>query len=587
MTSLEQLLRDRLGRAFEAVAGKPIDPAVQRSQHADYQSNAALGLARQLKASPREASPREANPREANPREIAAQVLAAAALDDLCEAEISGPGFINLTIANRVLGRMLGEMQADERLGIPLAHPETVVVDYSAPNAAKEMHVGHLRSTIIGDAAVRVLEWLGHRVIRQNHLGDWGTPFGMLIEHLLDIGEAEAAHELSVGDLSGFYTAARRKFDRSDDFKDRSRRRVVALQNGDPATLRLWRLLVTESQRYFMTVYHRLDVRLTEDDFAGESTYNHDLDQVVTDLDKGGLLRESEGALCAFPNGFTGRDGQPLPLIVRKSDGGYGYATTDLAAVRHRVDNLKATRLLYVIGLPQRQHLRMVLATAAQAGWLTSATRAEHVGFGSVLGRDGKMLRSRLGGTVKLTDLLDEAVDRAAATVAVKNPDLDEATRAEVAHAVGTGAVKYADLSTDRGKDYVFDLDRMLSFDGNTAPYLQFAHARIRSIFRRGGFAATPAGTPLHITEPAERNLAIELLTFPDVIAAVADTLEFHRLAGHLYTVATAFTTFYECCPVLKVDEPTRSSRLMLCDLTARTLATGLDLLGIAAPDRM
>lgn len=573
MGSLEQLLRVRLAVAFEAVAGEPVDPAVQPSQHADYQSNAALGLARRLKA---------------NPREIAARVVAEAALDDMCDqVEVSGPGFINLTVANDVLGQMLGAVGADDRLGVPLAEAETVVVDYSAPNAAKEMHVGHLRSTVIGDATVRLLEWLGHRVIRQNHLGDWGTPFGMLIEHLLDIGETEAAHELSVGDLNGFYTDARRKFDASEGFQDRSRRRVVLLQSGDDATLRLWQLLVTESKRYFMTVYQRLDVRLTEADFLGESAYNDDLAPVVDDLARLGLLRRSEGAECVFPAGFTNREGKPLPLIVRKSDGGYGYATTDLAAIHHRIEDLKATRLLYVVGMPQRQHLEMVFAAAAEAGWLAPPARAAHVGFGSVLGSDGKILRSRVGGTIKLVDLLDEAVVQATTLIAEKNPDLDEAARAQLAHAVGIGAIKYADLSTDRVKDYVFDFDRMLSFDGNTAPYLQYAHARVQSIFRRGGVTPLRDGQRLTITEPSERDLAIELLSFPEVVAAVTDTCEFHRLAGYLYGLSTVFTGFYERCPVLKADEPARSSRLALCDLTARVLATGLDLLGITAPARM
>ncbi len=567
------MLRARLADALEAVAGEPVDPAIQRSQHADYQSNAALGLARRLKA---------------NPREIATRVLAAATLDDLCErTEISGPGFINLTVSADLLGRMAGKVSADERVGVPLPEPETVVVDYSAPNAAKEMHVGHLRSTVIGDAAVRVLEWLGHRVIRRNHLGDWGTPFGMLIEHLLDVGELEAVHELSVGDLGGFYTAARRKFDASDEFKERSRQRVVLLQGGDEATLRLWRLLVDESKRYFMTVYHRLDARLTEADFYGESAYNDELASTVAELDRLGMLRRSEGAECVFPAGFVGRDSQPLPLIVRKSDGGYGYDTTDLAAIRQRLGDLKATRLLYVVGAPQRQHFEMIFAAAAAAGWLTPPARASHIGFGSVLGSDGKMLRTRVGGTIKLVDLLDEAVEQAAALIAEKNPDLDEATRAQVAQAVGIGAVKYADLSTDRVKDYVFDFDRMLSFDGNTAPYLQYAHARIQSIFRRGGVTPSRDGAPLIVAEPAERALVLELLAFPNVVSVVADTSEFHRLAGYLYGLSTAFTGFYERCPVLKADEPVRGSRLALCDLTARVLATGLNLLGIAAPDRM
>lgn len=573
MESPEQLLRERLASAFQAVTGEAADPVVRRSQHADFQADGALRLAR------REGS---------NPRDLATQIIAQAALDDLCSrVEVSGPGFINLTVASDTLGRLAGTMNADDRLGVPLAEAETVVVDYSAPNAAKEMHVGHLRSTILGDAAVRLLEWLGHRVIRENHLGDWGTPFGMLIEHLLDVGEVEAAHELSVGDLDGFYKAARAKFDTLQEFRERARRRVVLLQHGDPATLRLWRLLVEESKRYFMTVYRRLESRLTESDFVGESAYNHDLASVVDELDRLGLLRDSEGARCVFPQGFTNRSGEPLPLIVRKRDGGYGYAATDLATIRQRTQELKATRLLYVVGLPQRQHLEMVFEVAAEAGWLSPPARAEHIGFGSVLGADGKLLRSRAGGAVKLVSLLDEAVTRATALVADKNPDLDQATRAEVAQAVGIGAVKYADLSTDRAKDYLFDFDRMLSFEGNTAPYLQYAHTRIQSIFRRAGVEPPRDGQPVKASEPAERTLVLQLLGFTDIVDEVAETLEFHRLTGYLYDLAVKFTTFYENCPVLRAPEPMRRGRLVLCDLTARVLATGLDLLGIAAPDRM
>jgi arginyl-tRNA synthetase len=458
-------------------------------------------------------------------------------------------------------------------------------VDYSAPNVAKEMHVGHLRTTVIGDAAVRLLEWLGHEVLRFNHLGDWGTPFGMLIEHLLDIGEAEAAHDLSVGDLNSFYQAARRKFDGDPDFAERSRLRVVALQSGDETTRRLWHLLVAQSQAYFIAVYDRMDVRLTEADFYGESFYNDRLHPVVAELERLGLLRDSEGAKCVFPTGFAGRDGQPLPIIVLKSDGGFGYGATDLATIRYRTQELGVTRLLYFVGLPQRQHLEMVFQTAREAGWLTPPARAEHVGSGSILGPDGKMLRTRAGAPVKLIDLLDEAVARARTVIA--DLDVDEGTRDEIARAVGIGAVKYADLSTGRTSDYAFDLDRMLSLDGNTAPYLQYAHARVRSIFVRAGIACLPPGASVVIKEPAERALALELLAFDPVVHEVAQSLEFHRLAVQLYRLASAFAAFYEKCPVLRAEEPLRSSRLILCDLTARTLKLGLNLLGIAAPARM
>ncbi|MEH0939182.1 arginine--tRNA ligase [Micromonospora psammae] len=569
---LEKLLTDRLAPAFATVAGGPVDPVVRRSPRADFQSDAALALARRLGRPP---------------RDIAAEVRDLAALDDVCTAEVSGPGFLNLTVTDRTLAALVADLAADDRLGVPVTPaPETVVVDYSAPNVAKEMHVGHLRSTVIGDAAVRLLDWLGHRVLRVNHLGDWGTPFGMLIEHLLDLGEAEAAQELSMGDLDSFYTAARRKFDADEAFRERSRQRVVALQGGDERTLRLWRLLVAQSERYFLTVYALLDVTLTAADFRGESAYDDRLGPTVEELDRLGLLRTSDGAACVFPPGFTGRDGEPLPLIVRKRDGGYGYPATDLAALRHRTADLGATRLLYVVGLPQRQHFEMVYAVAELAGWLRPPTRAEHVGFGSILSPDGRMLRSRAGGSVKLVGLLEEAVARAVELTRAKNPELDEATVAEIGRAVGIGAIKYADLATDRGRDYVLDWERMLSLDGNTAPYLQYAYSRIRSVFRRAGTAARPDATIL-LVEPAERALAFELAGFAAVVGQVERTLAFHQLTGYLYRLASTFSAFYERCPVLRASGELRDSRLVLADLTARTLRQGLHLLGIRTPERM
>jgi arginyl-tRNA synthetase len=568
------LLTERLSPAFAAVAGEPTDPVVRRSQRADFQADGALALARRLAR---------------NPRELASEVIDRAQLDDVASTvEVAGPGFINLTVDDGVLAAMVAAMSEDDRLGCPTAErPETVVVDYSGPNVAKEMHVGHLRSTVIGDAAVRVLGWRGDRVVRVNHLGDWGTPFGMLIEHLVDIGVSEGAHELSVGDLNGFYQAARTKFDADDEFKERARRRVVALQSGDETTRSLWDLLVEQSERYFVAVYDRLDVELTSDDFVGESFYNDRLEDVLAELDRKSLLRESDGAQCVFPDGFANRNGDPLPLIVRKSDGGFGYAATDLAAIRYRARELEATRMAYVIGLPQRQHLEMVFQTAREAGWIGESDRVDHIRFGSVLGKDNKMLRTRTGGgSLRLSDLIDEAVSRAAAAVAAKNPSLDEDTRSEVAHAVGIGALKYADLSTDRVKDYVFDYDRMLSFDGNTAPYLLYASARINSIFRRAEIARPVVGDVV-LGEAVERELALALLAFGAVVQDAADTLEFHRLAHYLYTLATTFTAFYEHCPVLRAEDDVRNSRLVLCDLTGRVLVLGLSLLGITAPERM
>jgi len=552
--NLEALLSERLAAALEAVAGRTVDPAVRRSQHADFQSGAALPLARQLGRPP---------------REIAAEVVARADLAGLAAAEVSGPGFVNLTVSDAFLAASVGDATVSPP---PLDRPQTVVIDYSAPNVAKEMHVGNLRSTIIGDAAARLLEWQGHTVVRANHLGDWGTPFGMLIEHMID-GTGTGTGTDSLDDLTAFYQAARAKFDADDDFRTRARLRVVALQGGDRHTLARWRRLVAASQRYFLATYGRLGVTLTEADFAGESFYHDQLRSVVDELDAKGLLRVSEGAQCAFPAGFTGRDGEPLPLIVRKSDGGFGYAATDLAAVRYRTMDLEADRLLYVVGSPQRQHFRMVFAVARDAGWLPDGVTAEHVEFGSILGTDGKMFKTRSGDTVKLAALLDEAVTRASART-------DDPA---IAEAVGIGAIKYADLSSDRMSDYVFDWDRMLALTGDTGPYLQYAHARVRSIF--GKTDAVPG--PVILGEPAERALALELLAFEPVVAATGATLEFHRLAGHLHAVATAFSAFYDRCPVRSAPPEVRASRLTLCDLTARTLRLGLGLLGITTPDRM
>lgn len=569
-------LAPRFAAALRAAFGDEhaeADPALRRSDRADYQADVAMSLAKKLRRAP---------------RDVAQALLDALKLDDVCEkVEIAGPGFINLTLAPAWAAREALAMAADDRLGVAKAAPETVVIDYSAPNLAKEMHVGHLRSTIIGDALARVLELRGHVVIRQNHVGDWGTPFGMLLEHMLDRREEGESEATSVADLDAFYRDARAKFDGDEGFADRARRRVVLLQSGDEGTLGLWAGLVDHSKRYFAAAYDRLGVTLRPGDICGESFYNPRLAGVVTDLDALGLLQKSDGALCVFPPGFLAKDGSPLPLIVRKQDGGYGYAATDLAAVRHRTGTLAATRLLYVVGSPQQQHLAMVFAVAKQAGWLAPPARAEHVAFGSVLGADKKMFKTRAGGTVKLIDLLDEAAQRALAVVAEKSPELDASTQRDVARAVGIGAVKYADLSSDRIKDYVFDWDRMLAFEGNTGPYLQYAHARIHSILRRAD-VADREGAELFPSEPAERALAMELLAFGAAVVTVEGSLHPHRLCTYLHGLASRFTSFYEQCPVLRADgDATRRSRLVLCALTARTLAMGLGLLGIEAPDRM
>ena len=568
---------ERLAAAFAAVAGSACDPVVRPSDRADAQANGALALAKSMGA---------------QPREIAQKALDAAGdLSDIIEStEIAGPGFINLVFRDSWIADQLVAAMSDPRLGVRASQdPHRIIVDYSAPNVAKEMHVGHLRSTVIGDALVRVLAFVGNEIVRENHIGDWGTPFGMLIEHLVDLGEEEAAHELGVGDLDGFYKEARRKFDADDAFKTRARNRVVMLQGGDADTVRLWRTLVDESTKYFNTVYRRLDVLLTDDDLMGESAYNDLLSVVVDRLRDTGLLTESDGAEVVFPEGFTNRDNEPLPLIIRKGDGGYNYATSDLACVIDRVERLGARTMLYVVGAPQAQHLQMVEVVARAAGWLPGTHVMNHVSFGSVLGSDRKILKSRAGDTVKLASLLDEAVDRASAAIAEKNPDMPAADRDAVAHAIGIGAVKYSDLAADRVKDYIFDWDRMLSFDGNTAPYLQYAHARICSIFRRAGIdRASVRGVRPSLADPRERALAMRLLRFDSAVWEMVDSLAPHKLCTYLFDLATDFTSFYEHCPVIKADdEATRASRLMLCDATARVMEQGLSLLGIRAPEQM
>jgi len=568
---LVRSLAQRFDLALVATFGiEGVDPLLRRSDHADYQSNVALSLKGRVAG---------------NPRELAGKIVAAAKLDDLCEeVTIAGPGFINLRLRSEVIAQGIASLASSATLGIEAARdPDVCVIDYSSPNVAKEMHVGHLRSTILGDALAQVLEALGHRVVRQNHLGDWGTQFGMLIEHLVDLaneGEDAAVADSNVRDLNEFYRAARAKFDASAEFAERARARVVLLQAGDPATLSHWRRLVEVSSRYLASVYARLGVTLHGDDIAGESLYNARLEPIVDELVARGLARVDDGALCVFLAGID------VPLIVRKKDGGYGYATTDLAAIRHRVEKLGGTRLLYVVGSPQRQHLSMVFETAKLAGWLAPPVRAEHVAFGSVLGKDGKMFKTRAGETVRLLDLLNEAEQRALVLVKEKSPHLGDEEQRAVARAVGIGAIKYADLSSDRIKDYVFDWDRMLSTDGNSAPYLQYVHARSRSILRKAeGESIDPNAARIECAE--ERALALSLVTFASVVGDVGRTLEPHRLCNYLYELATIFNTFWTKCPVLKAEGTTRAARLLLCDLTARTIASGADLLGIETPQRM
>ena len=480
-------------------------------------------------------------------------------------------------------------MAADDRLGVPAtSDPKRVLIDYSAPNVAKEMHIGHLRTTVIGDALVRILGFLGHDVVRENHIGDWGRPFGMLIEHLADLG-SDRTGALELGDLDVFYKAANAKFQDDEDFARRARERVVLLQAREPETIALWEELTAVSAHHWNELYAKLGVLLTDDDLAGESIYDHLLPEVLERLDAAGLLTESDGAQVVFPPGFTNREGDPLPLIVRSRAGAYTYATSDLACVIDRVERVGAERMLYVVGAPQAQHLAMVFAVSEMAGWLTPPTEVEHVPFGNVLGADRKMLKSRSGDPARFVDVIDEAIERGRAVVAEKNPDLAPDEQAAIGHLVGIGAVKYADLATDRIRDYVFEWDRMLSFDGNTAPYLQYAHARICSIFRRAEVdrASVRTITPT-LAEPAELALAQRVLAFPVAVAETAERSSPHRLCTYVYELASDFTTFYEHCPVLRApDDDTRVSRLALCDATARVLSMGLGLLGIVAPEQM
>jgi arginyl-tRNA synthetase len=575
---LEARVRSAILEAFGPEHAQA-EPAVHRSNFADYQADAALRLAKPLKQRPLDIA-----------NALREKLDASGLVDDDASVTVTPPGFVNFTLGKKFLAEAVTKLVQDPRAGVaPATNPETVVIDYSSPNVAKEMHVGNLRSTIIGDALARTLAFLGHRVIRHNHLGDWGTPFGMLIEHLLDVGAEKAASELSLGSLNEFYQAARKKFDGDSAFAERARNRVVLLQGGDETTLSHWRVLVDASRRYFASVYARLGVLLEDSDVRGESSYNELLPTVARELEAAGLARRDQGALCVFLDEFRGKDKEIVPVIVQKSDGGFGYAATDIAALRYRVHDLGGRRILYVIGAPQAQHLAMVFATVKKAGWLPEGARAEHVAFGSVLGKDKKMFKTRSGDSVKLSDLIDEAIERARTAVKGKNPNLADDEVARVAAEVGVGAVKYADLSSDRIKDYIFDFDRMLAFEGNTGPYLQYAHARICSIERKALDQGVAADAPaIALTQEPERRLVVELLELESAVNAVADTLSPHKLTTYLFELATAFTAFYENCPVLRAeDSATRASRLWLCRATRKSLATGLGLLGIAAPERM
>jgi arginyl-tRNA synthetase len=584
VTSLTDLVHQRLANALSATLPEAdADPLLRRSDRADFQANGILALAKKAKA---------------NPRELATQVVSHITTGDVIQdIEVSGPGFLNVTVSDRAITENLAARHADPaRLGVPLVeHPGTTVIDYAQPNVAKEMHVGHLRSAVIGDALVQLLEFTGESVVRRHHIGDWGTQFGMLIQYLdehpgeLDHGDAQVTGEEAMSNLDRLYKAARKLFDSDEEFKTRARRRVVDLQAGEPDTLAAWQRFVDESKIYFFSVFEKLDMEIRDPDIVGESGYNDMLDETCRLLEESGVAEISDGALCVFFDDIKGPDGNRTPLIVRKSDGGYGYAATDLSAIRDRVFNLKATSLLYVVDVRQSLHFKMVFETARRAGWLNDDVSAFQLAFGTILGKDGKPFKTRAGVSVKLEDLLDEAVQRATAVVREKaeKVGLTEQEIVENGRYVGIGAVKYADLSTSAVRDYKFDLDQMVSLSGDTSVYLQYAYARIQSILRKAG-ETKPAAHPELELAAAERALGLHLDAFGDTVFEAAAEYAPHKLAAYLYQLASLYTSFYDRCPVLKAETPAQvENRLFLCDMTARTLHQGMALLGIRTPERL
>ncbi|MEU6141632.1 arginine--tRNA ligase [Streptomyces sp. NPDC047081] len=579
--SVQQQLASALSATLPEAAGA--DPLLRRSDRADFQANGILALAKKAKA---------------NPRELATQVVSHIVTGDelIKDVEVSGPGFLNLTIADRAITENLAARYADgDRLGVPLkAEPGITVVDYAQPNVAKEMHVGHLRSAVIGDALRGMLDFTGEQTIGRHHIGDWGTQFGMLIQYLFEHpGELAPAEDVdgeqAMSNLNRVYKASRAVFDADEEFKERARKRVVALQSGDKETLELWQQFVDESKVYFYSVFEKLDMEIRDDEIVGESAYNEGMPETARLLEEMGVAVRSEGALVVFFDDIRGKDDQPVPLIVQKADGGFGYAASDLTAIRNRVNDLHATSLLYVVDVRQSLHFKMVFEAARRAGWLTDGVTAHNMGYGTVLGADGKPFKTREGETVRLEDLLDEAVERATAVVREKaeKVGLTEEEIVENGRYVGIGAVKYADLSTSPNRDYKFDLDQMVSLNGDTSVYLQYAYARIRSILRKAEGAA-PAAHPELELAPAERTLGLHLDAFGNTVFEAAAEYAPHRLAAYLYQLASHLTTFYDQCPVLKADTREQTeNRLFLVDLTARTLHQGMALLGIRTPEKL
>ncbi|MCX5050148.1 MULTISPECIES: arginine--tRNA ligase [unclassified Streptomyces] len=585
VTSLTDLVNQRLADALTSALPEAdgVDPLLRRSDRADFQANGVLALAKKAKA---------------NPRELATQVVGGIVTGDVVkDVEVSGPGFLNITIADKAITENLAARYADgERLGVPLKENAGItVVDYAQPNVAKEMHVGHLRSAVIGDALRSMLDFTGETTIGRHHIGDWGTQFGMLIQYLFENpGElapaADVDGEQAMSNLNRVYKASRAVFDSDEEFKERARKRVVALQSGDKETLELWQQFVDESKVYFYSVFEKLDMEIRDEEIVGESAYNEGMPETVRLLEEMGVAVRSEGALVVFFDEIRGKDDQPVPLIVQKADGGFGYAASDLTAIRNRVFDLHASTLLYVVDVRQSLHFKMVFETARRAGWLRDGVTAHNMGYGTVLGADGKPFKTREGETVRLEDLLDEAVERATAVVREKaeKVGLAEEEIVENGRYVGIGAVKYADLSTSPNRDYKFDLDQMVSLNGETSVYLQYAYARIRSIFGKAG-DRTPLAHPELELAPAERALGLHLDAFGETVFESAAEYAPHRVAAYLYQLASLYTTFYDQCPVVKPApaQEVAENRLFLCDLTARTLHRGMALLGIRTPERL
>ncbi|WP_412972827.1 arginine--tRNA ligase [Glaciecola sp. MF2-115] len=576
--NIHHLLSARFSQAIQAMGIEDAPIPLSRSTRPDfgeYQFNGAMALAKQLKQ---------------KPRDIAEQILANVELDDIAsKLEVAGPGFINIHLKNDWLSQWCERALQDSKLTVEAHESKTIVVDYSSPNLAKEMHVGHLRSTIIGDAVVNVLEYLGHNVIRQNHMGDWGTQFGMLLAHLNDQLAKSSVAETALSDLEDFYRAAKVRFDNEDGFADRAREYVVKLQGGDLDCLRLWQQFIDISIQHSEEVYKKLNVSLEREHVMGESSYNHDLANVIKDLTEKNILVEDQGAKLVFIPEMSNKDGDPAVYIVQKSGGGYLYATTDLAAIRYRANTLKADRTLIFTDARQALHFKQTEIVARRAGYLAETDSYEHCPFGMMLGKDNKPFKTRSGETIKLSDLLDEAIERAAVLIGQRESSLSESEKQQVAKTVGIGAVKYADLSKNRTTDYIFDWDTMLSFEGNTAPYLQYAYTRVKSIFRNAKQDMDTYHAKVAVASPQEHDLVVKLMQFDEVLESVSKEATPHIMCSYLYELASLFMRFYEANPVLKaeVSEADRNSRLGLCALTAKTLKTGLEILGIETLESM